>query len=441
MSKYFILIITFLGASYLILQDGSKSESLLLDIIHLVIIMYACTALFSYEENSFSLHKSFALFTLFFVGIAPVIQFKNGIGFWGLSPLSESECLFSSSVYLLAIIVFELTYRFEYNSIRHQFLMQGYNFWKNNRPLKLGLIRKLFVIFICVVSFLLIFWLNNFNMVSLLIRGGELKESVETSKMSGLIISKFIQPINIILFLFVKSFSKYHYLKIFLFFMAIISAPPTGLARFAAASLYIPILLSFKFARKRNVYVLFFIVGLLVLFPAMSILRDYKGEFAINGFASDMFESVDFDSYFIYGIILKNDIVTYGKQLLGVCLFWLPRDLWSEKPVGSGQMVGEDYGFTFTNLSCNFFGEGYVNWGFLGIILFAIVLGIVYATIDKMYWYHCQNKTTMYYSTIIYTMIVAESFLMLRGDLLSSTAYLCGYIASYLFVRKIVFGL
>jgi len=85
--------------------------------------------------------------------------------------------------------------------------------------------------------------------------------------------------------------------------------------------------------------------------------------------------------------------ITYGRQLVGALLFFVPRSIWPNKPVGSGHFVAENmlmtrYSFWFTNISMPFPGEGYINFGILGIILFAFILALVSKITDNWYQYN-----------------------------------------------------
>jgi hypothetical protein len=48
--------------------------------------------------------------------------------------------------------------------------------------------------------------------------------------------------------------------------------------------------------------------------------------------------------------------ITYGRQLVGALLFFVPSSLWPNKPIGSGTLVAENmlmtrYSFWYTNIS------------------------------------------------------------------------------------------
>ena len=132
--------------------------------------------------------------------------------------------------------------------------------------------------------------------------------------------------------------------------------------------------------------------------------------------------------------------LTYGKQLLGVLFFFVPRSIWPDKPVGSGHLVAQNllmtqYDMWFTNLSNPLPSEGYINFGIIGVALFAIILGKVSRVMDI---YQSKNDIRKYIS--IY--ISLNMTFMLRGDLMSSFAYLIGsLLAMYvlpLFINNLI---
>jgi len=53
----------------------------------------------------------------------------------------------------------------------------------------------------------------------------------------------------------------------------------------------------------------------------------------------NMFVARDFDSYQNFAIVFFEDFITYERQLLGALLFWVPRSIWPNKPIGSGAFV------------------------------------------------------------------------------------------------------
>ena len=124
--------------------------------------------------------------------------------------------------------------------------------------------------------------------------------------------------------------------------------------------------------------------------------------------------------------------ITFGNQLLGVVLFLVPRSFWLNKPVGSGYLIAESLGWDFKNVSCPIMAEGYINFGLVGIVAFAIVLAVISSRYDRKYWGDIGKKRMSFFS-LLYPAFLGLFFFMLRGDLLSSYAYICGlYVPAYI---------
>jgi len=276
---------------------------------------------------------------------------------------------------------------------------------------------------------------------NLLLRGGELKSSgLEIASSTSLIITQFIRPIPMIaLFFYLVSKSRNYLVLFILFPLAILSIFPLGVARFYAAAIYIPLLLiTTPFIRKKNIFSLFFIGGLLIVFPFLNQFRYFSTDTSLNfGLNFDMFAEGHFDSYQNFALIVTENIITWGHQLLGVILFWVPRIFWPTKPVGSGHYIAEKLGMSFSNISANFFAEGYINFGFLGIILFVVFLAWFTSHMDNLYWTVIHHKENNFFRVIYYIMLGMLFFIM-RGDLLSSFAYTIGFILSLWLIYVLV---
>ena len=63
-----------------------------------------------------------------------------------------------------------------------------------------------------------------------------------------------------------------------------------------------------------------------------------------------------------------------GKQLLGAMLFFIPRSIWPSKPIGSGATIAIYQRQSFKNISCPIIGEAIINFGIIGVIIFAVAI-------------------------------------------------------------------
>ncbi|WP_228454767.1 O-antigen polysaccharide polymerase Wzy family protein [Streptomyces alkaliphilus] len=113
---------------------------------------------------------------------------------------------------------------------------------------------------------------------------------------------------------------------------------------------------------------------------------------------------------------------TYGKQLSGSLLFFVPRSLWEDKPVDTGVRVGEWMGTTNTNLSAPLWAELWLDFGPLGMTLGFLALGYAAARTDRRYVQRTvDDPSPGNIPAIVVPVIAGYSFILLRGPLLQAT--------------------
>lgn len=125
---------------------------------------------------------------------------------------------------------------------------------------------------------------------------------------------------------------------------------------------------------------------------------------------------------------VRTEGLQYGRQLLGTVLFFFPRELWMDKPVASGQLLGEylifNHGLWFSNISSPLPAEAYLDFGVVGVALFAIALAIYAQRID----YFVANGSAIDKTSALYFAFYL-TFVM-RGSFLPAVAYGVGaYVA------------
>lgn len=140
------------------------------------------------------------------------------------------------------------------------------------------------------------------------------------------------------------------------------------------------------------------------------------------GFDFDMFTSINFDSYQSLAWVFQNNEVTNGRQLMCVLFFWIPRSFWPDKPYMSGRMIAEKYNLWFEQISMNYFGEGYLNFGIMGVLLFTVVLAYISARFDKLYWVTNIGKIHNSFA-VFYLLFMGMFFFIMRGDLMNAFSY------------------
>lgn len=402
-------------------------------IIQVISIYY----IFSKNDIPFSLNKMFHLFNLFFLGIAPYMQFNARVSFFGARSLEEHEYFYMNLLIIFIIIVcqalYNLLYKIRLSPKKTNFIRK---FVINP---KLSSLQVILLVLISLFSFYMVFRANNSNLLSMLVRGGELKELASQSKSTSLIIFRVFQPMSMMVLLYyIITKSRNIAVYIILGLSALITCFPLAMPRFSAAAIYIPLMLTtIPMLRKKNIFSLSFISGLLIVFPFLNNFRYFNDNQGLSiGFNFSMFTEGHFDSYQNFTLVVMEDIITWGNQLLGVLFFWFPRSVWPSKPIGSGAFVAELEGFIFDNVSCNYFAEGYINFGLPGILLFVILLAYLSARLDKYYWRVVALEKNNYFQ-IVYFVLIGMLFFILRGDLMSSFAFTVGFIISIWIVHKI----
>ena len=217
-----------------------------------------------------------------------------------------------------------------------------------------------------------------------------------------------------------------------------IAYPPTGIARYAAAAIYLGILLTYsEKLKKENIFIFILLGAFSFVLPLLNAFRNLefnqvdilKTLKKIMDNFSTMWLAGDYDAYTMLTLAIDyvtTSGVTWMRQFVGVLFFWVPRAIWKNKPVGSGYFVADHLSLAFKNLSCPLPGEAYINLGPVGVLFLAIVLGRVMKFLDSCYWF--RNNEDNRRISVLYPVIMIMFFFMCRGDLLSSTAYMVAYI-------------
>lgn len=408
----------------------------------LFIQVFSIYNIFNNEKIPFSLDKIFYLFSFFFFGIAPIVQFYENADMWGRT-LNEEQYFLMNIVVILILACYNLCYKIFFKSGKTTKEKQKKNFIdKLVIQDELTIKQTAVLVGISLLAFLVVFQFNNFSFNSLLVRAGEMKEftseSAENSTTQSLIVNNFFKPMAMMCLLYYIYIPKKNkFVLIFLLVNTLVTCFPLGMARFATAALYIPFLfLIFPFLRKKNVFSLIFMAGLLILFPLLNNFRNIISFDDIEikmGFDLEMFAEGHYDSYANAAQVILNDFTTNGKQLLGVIFFWVPRSIWPSKPIGSGTVVAEKMGFYFDNVSVNYFAEGYINFGFFGLFLFLVLLAYATAKLDYYFWTEqVNNRKNIFF--VVYLILLGLLFFILRGALISAFAYAFGFVFAFFVV-------
>jgi len=367
----------------------------------------------NFDKLGYSINKVFFIFHFLFFGLAPVIQFKKNITFFGGAKISLN-------VYIelaLVLILIQLLYLFCYKYLKSYFLKK-YNkkakcfFTTDNQTYNyrtlVGVSFFSFIIFIYLIKY-------NWEVVFL-------KPSFQWQKnntnlgLLGYALLLAIRKIPFIVFLLYKINKKStSFIKEFtLFLFVLIVSFPTSLPRADVLIYYLPIVLLYlPKLKKPHLFSISFLVLFSVLFPLLNYFRNF--DVSEIDFGMSLFETAHMDAFHNYAQIYSQQIITNGRQLIGSVLFFIQESQWVNRPVGTGQMLAELNCYSYSNISMPFWGEGYVNFGFLGIVLCVVILAILNALLDV---FKSSTKTVLV--KLLFLFFIGIEFYLLRGDLFSS---------------------
>ena|GEM_PF-5286804 len=398
----------------------------LFGLINLLLAASCLFLVFCATRAPYSLIQIFALASFVLLSVVPRIESHMGIAYWGGSTSVLQYYSLVSVLALVAVWLFWVSWCLQQRrsplTARHQ-------------PSEVSGARAIFV---SAVAFLIIFAYNGFSFSNILFRSvSEELGRVALSQTSWLIYSYFLYPVpSIVLVLYLVGGRRNYLVLGLLFVLVLLGNPPTGMPRFQAGMLYLAILIGCAPQLARKPYFLAWAVfaGLFGIFPILDAFRYYTTEVTLTSGSAWILEG-HFDSMQNFARAVENEFVTWGWQLVGVLGFFIPRVIWPSKPIGTGHELAGITDLGWNNISMNFLGEGYVNFGILGVFVFASLLGLLFGRLDARFW---QGRYEGRALGVIYLFLIGGTFFLVRGDLMSSFAYLTGMVGSILVVRKLL---
>ncbi|XID92847.1 hypothetical protein ACF3MZ_31100 [Paenibacillaceae bacterium WGS1546] len=218
-----------------------------------------------------------------------------------------------------------------------------------------------------------------------------------------------------------------------LLLLSLIVSNPVSTARYWFGSVLLTLCLTFVPWKKVGYvgWTMGYLLLFIVLFPYTDLFRNtLDGDIQTSGIAEIFVRKGDYDAF----QMLLNAIeyveangIEHGRQLLGAVLFWVPRSLWVDKPLSSGQLLGEASGYAYTNLSSPFWAEGYLNGGLAGVIVLFAAYGFLSRRMQEKYA-RSQDRTALSLNRILVPFLSAYQIFLLRGDLMNAFAYLSAFL-------------
>lgn len=418
------------------------------------IAVFVTQLLLSTTEHAFSFRAMFWTFNLFFFGLAPFYQYVSGSAIWGYKP-TDREFVISNVYILIWAICFVLGGKIYFkrkNRKKEAAFTKNIESKKYTYAIRKNSLNILLVVAVAVVGYYAVF----VGLENMFIRYTSGNKAIESTSM--MLLEEHVLK-NIPVFCFVFHALECRQKRIVTPQMVIATAClliccfPTALARYSMAAVYASIMIIlFDKTRKGRWFITVFILALVVVFPAINIFRSVSSlESATNFMAAvkENIESVytegDYDSYAMF-INVRRYIGffghTYGNQLLGALFFFFPRSIWTTKPMGTGSTVFLALHPEFTNVSAPLIAEGYVDFGIIGVAVYALVAGAITSWADKKYW---ASDNPLSKERVVFPFLMFQFFFLLRGDLMSGGAYLIarmvmGLVTYYFVVKKVPVG-
>lgn len=152
-----------------------------------------------------------------------------------------------------------------------------------------------------------------------------------------------------------------------------------------------------------------------------------------------------YNTIFIVDNFPKKFDFYLGETYTSVLFMFVPRAIWTEKPVGFAAPLGVlqrsgNQNFSFEewheinmfSLSPGFIGEAYANLGVIGVIVLSFFFGLICKKFDLSYR---PEMMFINYKNVSYFAWCSTFFLLLRGDFFSAVYFSVFY---FIFIRLIV---
>lgn len=430
LSRLLFIAFSVFSFFFIFLNTGVRYNLWVLAVFYLITFFSLYSIFMSIDTRGFSLNKSFGIFFYFFFSLAPAFQFKNKTSFFIKDYLPNEVYLKSGIILLIILLFYLLLYHIGFNYLcRNKFIILKAKFFKQEEKNE----ANLFVMYtLVIISFIGFMYLIKWDWTLLLYRPFLYRLKYNTNLgFVGYAISLIVRLIPFVILLYYKIQNKTNNKHTYFFLMMLLLVSfPSSLSRGVLAIIYIPVFIVFIPKLRQGVnYVLLFMGGLLVIFPLFNNFR-YLKEGVVN-LNFELFNTAHFDAFQNFALLIDKNIVTNGNQFLGSLFFFIQEAQWENKPNGTGHLLAETIGYSYLNISMPYFGEGYANWGYLGIVIFLLFIAFFNAFFDVISE-ETNLKSWIYCLDLI---LLGFEFYLMRGDLYSSIKIFSSFLMAMLMVR------
>jgi len=227
---------------------------------------------------------------------------------------------------------------------------------------------------------------------------------------------------------------KYTFLCVFFTAVTIIVNNPISTARFLLGTIFLSYLfisLNLKKITVKAKTCALLIILIIFIFPFADVFRksySFDRDFpSIEKLTeTELTQNGDFDSVqqILNGVIYVDaNGYSLGRQIIGAIFFWIPRSIWSGKPNSSGMVVADHIGYSYSNLSFPIWAEMYIDFGYIGVVLFFSIFGAITKLFESFYEFQIAETLIDNPFTAAIILLSSYQIFFLRGPLISTFAY------------------
>lgn len=410
-----------------------------------VIVVYSLASLLRRSDRSYSARKFFFLFVLFFMGIAPLMQFKMGVEAVGGYTIEEGTYVRVNAMIIGVMALFEAVYFYSYHHIGRPLMRPSEGVVAVGESRRRRWRLTLLGISVACVAATVIYFID--EPIRLLVRtlecdnhgyDGQLRTGGTYLK---LLMEWIVRPLPAVCCLVYWIMGRSRGWKVVFLVLMLVTCFPTAIERLRTATYYIALLIvAFPGLRYGNRFVNVFLGGILVVFPWLNNFRRWGTEGA-EWYHVDfsMLWDINFDSYQSLAFAVQNHFIDFAGQAQEFLLFWIPRFFWPDKPQMSGYRMAKEFDLSYDFIAMNFWGEGYIMAGYAGVALFTVGAAWILAKVDKTYWHFYDGMPRSLFAGL-FLLLISLEFYCLRGDLAGGLITTLSLLALYYGVGRLTYG-
>ena len=392
-------------------------------------------------DNRFiSMNKFYWHFQFIFFCVAPLCQHLNGYYPWGVY-INIEDIMIAELMIIAWNLLYSLLYRIDFKKSKRALIQKKFVIEKEYTNL-----RMLIILMITVSIFIVLVKLIGFK--NLFFRS-ENELDIDDS-LTNFILKKILTSfpaISCVFFIlnYRKTRSRFDAFCICVTFcFSLLSNFPTSTTRYWMGTIFASIFIVLFVKKKKSRLIDFaIIIGFSTLFPlfysfkTLNIDDFFSGNIHFKG-VFESFSTIDFDAFSLVARsvrFVRENGITYGNQLINVIFFFIPRSLWTTKPITTNVLIASSQNQVFTNLSCPLVAEGYVNFGVLGIVLYVVIYSRFNKFVDDIYWNN--NTKNINIINIVYPFLCVITLYINRGPLQPSFIQTLMLLSPMIFINLI----